>query len=490
MEGAFLQRIMQGLETHLRSRRLQEASAVFTLLVLSFFTFSRSAEGLQSKGDEWIHIYSSRYFANLYANNGPSGAEWLDNYWTHDHPMVSHYVRGAWLSLRGYDLYGLPEAESSYLTSQNDFVVGPTPNDPLLGDSRSLMVLLGMAGVILAFLVGRTIYGILAGFSAAGLMLSRPLFAQELVLVQIESLLVALLLLALLVAILGVQRGAAGALPKRWAVVLGVVLGLAFGAKLTAGFSILSIGAFAAGAGALAFRRDPAARLINRLRASASVLSGWALALAITFAVFVASNPHLYSNPLVHTTHIFTALGNYMDRSAQSSEFALSTLPERIGFVLRSSLMGIGTTGSEASSWGALRALAGILLAGAGFVAMSMTTLKALRERREMPWEGLALTTILIYFLGVSVVLEVGWQRYVVPTAVFGAVLFGVGVEAVCRRMVTSLVGNARLVAGLREAAHNVPLGPLAWRAARAVRNGAGGPILTSRPSRKLPSGL
>ncbi len=180
-----------------------EAVLAVAVVVSAFLVFDHAAQRLQSKASEWQYIYSSRYFANLFSDGGPANPEWADGYWTHDQPMVAHYVLGAWLSALGRDVYRMPDPWSSYTTGLGNSVVGPVPDSELLGEARALMVLLAALVALLVYLVGRVLGGSLAGVGAAVLLLSRPLFGEELVLVQTESLYTLLVLVALLLALLG-----------------------------------------------------------------------------------------------------------------------------------------------------------------------------------------------------------------------------------------------------------------------------------------------
>ncbi len=127
-------------------RRLLEAVLGAVIVVSALLVFDHAARRLDSKGGEWQYIYASRYFANLFTAGGPANPEWADGYWTHDQPMISHYVLGAWLSARGYDVYQMPDPWSLYTAGLGKFVIGPVPDGALLGEARALMVFLAAGG--------------------------------------------------------------------------------------------------------------------------------------------------------------------------------------------------------------------------------------------------------------------------------------------------------------------------------------------------------
>ncbi len=288
------------------------------------------------------------------------------------------------------------------------------------------------------------------------------MFSEELVWVQTESLLTLLILLGLLLALLGTRRGADGSLPTRWAVPLGVALGLAFGTKLTAGFSLAAVAAWMVAVGLAAALRDPGRRvapfrsetgsrvtwrdgesqpaevppppLAARLRFALSAARGWLVALGIGLGVFVLSNPHLYPNPIVHTGHLFSALDEYMQQWSADDQLALPSVVDRIEFVLRvSTLLGLSSTTWQGSLVDKAVAIGTGLIAALGLGALCIKAFNTFRSGRAMPWEAIALLTVFVYFLGVSAGIELGRPRYVVAPALLSTVLFGVGVGAVSR---------------------------------------------------------
>lgn len=429
--------------------RLIEVGVGAVVLVSALLLFNRSAQNLESRGDEWLYLHSSRYFANLYSAGGPANAEWADGYWTHLQPMMLPYAIGAWLTAKGYDvyqmpapristygrtLYNLPPGQPSYELGRDNFLVGPVPDRALLADARALMAFIAAGVVLLVYLTGRAIAGPLAGVSAAALLLSRPLFSHELVWVQTESLLMLFILLALLLALLGARRGTRGGLPVRWAIPLGIALGLALGTKLTAVLSLVAVGTWLVAAAAAAAvrdsqggRRTPA--LTGRLRLALLAARGWLVALGVALSVFVLSNPHLYSNPIGHAVHLFGTRAEAMEQApSRSPDGGLTGYAERINYVVRGSLMGASSTGSQESL--PQRAL-GVGMAGLAIIGLGAVSVKVVRANRGTPADAIVPITVLVYFAGVSAGMGLGLTRYIVPTGVLGAVLCGVGIAVV-----------------------------------------------------------
>jgi len=426
--------------------RLIEMGVVAVVLASALVLFNRSAQNLESRGDEWLYIHSSRYFANLYSGGGPANPEWADGYWTHLQPMMLPYAIGAWLTAKGYDvyqmpapristygrtLYNLPPGQPSYELGRDNFLIGPVPDKALLADARALMAFIAAGVVLLVYLASRVIAGPLAGLSAAAVLLSRPLFSHELVWVQTESLLMLFVLLALLLALLGARRGTGGGLPVRWAVPLGVALGLALGTKLTAVLSLVAVGAWLVAAAAAVAARNPqdgprTPALTGRLRLALLASRGWLAALGVALSVFVLSNPHLYSDPIVHAGHLFGTRAEAMEQSPRRSpDGGLTGLTERINYVVRGSLMGASATGSQESL--PQKAL-GLGMAGLALVGLVALSVKAVKANRSTPSDAIIPVTVLVYFAGVSAGMGLGLTRYIVPTAVLGTVLCGVGI--------------------------------------------------------------
>jgi hypothetical protein len=431
-----------------RWRRVAEVGLAVVVLAASFGVFSRSAQQVESRGDEWLYIYKSRYFANLVSNGGPANPEWADGFFTHDHPMMLAYALGAWFTVQGRDVFqmptprysraaraefGIPSQPLPYELNRENFIIGPVPDPELLQNARVLMAGFAAGAALLIYLIGRALAGPVAGLIALLALLSRRVFTHELVWVQNESLLVLFILGALLLAILGARRGVGGSLPIRWAVPLGIVLGLGLQTKLTAVLSLLSLGVWMIIVAAAALRREGRAvrglMRAGRLGSAAIAARGWLLALGIGVAVFVLSNPHLYPDPIAHARHQFDSRARVMEMAPTGCDADCAvTLLERVGYTLRGSLMGGVPISRSSSLLELILGLGAAGLAALGFGALGYRAVLAFRDQVAPSAEGIVPVTALVYLAGVSAGMTmVGITRYVVPTAVLAALLAGVG---------------------------------------------------------------
>jgi hypothetical protein len=238
------------------------------------------------------------------------------------------------------------------------------------------------------------------------------------------------LFLALLLGVLGGRRRPDGGLPTGWALAVGVALGLAVASKLPALMSLVAVLGWALLVGVLAAARtreaadrSPRIRLARAWAAS----RGWALALVLAVGLFVLSNPHLYPNPVVHTTHMLRLRLSEQESDQRRYPWrALRTPLEQASFVLRGSL----ADGTFAGSRGVP---AEALLAAVGAAVLLVTTWRDWRRTGRPPAAGLVLMTAATYFIGTTALIAVTYDRYLVIPLLFGALLSGLGIAALVR---------------------------------------------------------
>jgi dolichyl-phosphate-mannose-protein mannosyltransferase len=419
-------------------RLLGEAMLVLGVLVAGLWVLGEAAGRVPFHNDEGFDISTAPYFEYLFLRRDVTRGEWRDNYVTHTQPMIGRYIIGGWLWSHGYNLQRLPRPPRWSLSPEENRRQGRIPNDALLAAARAPMVISAAGAVTLLYALGRVLAGAPAGLAAAALALGSPLAQEHLVRARPDSPLALFLLLALLLGLLGARPGHLGGLPIGWALAMGVALGLALGTKLTAALSLAAVLGWGMVVALLAATGDRGADGLApwaRLARAWTAARGWALAPAVAFGVFVLSNPHLYPDPLAHTFHLFASRreeGEIAQRYYPST--AVHDPLEAASYVLGRSL-GSGTfTGSRGLPLEAA-------LAAVGAAALLLGAWRDWRRTGRAPAAGLALSTAAVYFVATSALLQVAWDRYLVPTLLIGTLLSGLGVSAAVSQL--SAIGGA-----------------------------------------------
>ncbi len=406
--------------------------AVLATLVflVSLAMFGLSAARVPHWADENDYLITSRYFRLLFVDRDLANPDWRDNYWSHTQPMLTRYVVGSWLWLRGYDLDAMPDRYDLTRSFEENVRKGRMPEASLLLDARLPMVVLAAAAIAALFLVATLLAGPLGGLVAAGLALGSPLLREHMPRVMPEAPLACFILLALGLGIAGLRRARDGAIPLRWALALGLALGLGFATKLTAvlGLAAFGLWALAVAAAALVRRRatrDPADGSEYPPPTSPwRAARGWLLALAVALAAFVVVNPHLYPNPVLHTAHLFEhRLEDESLRQREARRLAVRSLPDSVGRVLGNSLV-------AGAPFGSLGLPLEAALAALGLVALLARVIRSPGDPSRAGMAGLTLIVTATYFAGVSAGLYLDYARYYVPTLLLGTLLAGSGVQA------------------------------------------------------------
>jgi hypothetical protein len=409
-------------------RLLSEALPLLLVLLAAGLVFSSSMPRVPFFGDESRYIYNTRYFDYLVLERDLTRSEWGDNYWTHNHPKLTLYLLGAWLRAAGYHQENSPLPYDWAKRPDANRAEGRVADRPLLLTARSLMVALAVATLGLLYLLGRLLAGRIGGLVAASLALASPLIRQMLVRLHSDVPLVLFVLLALLVALLGVRQSRRGELRLGWALALGFTLGLALSSKLTAALSLFAVGLWGVLVSVLAAYRQ-AGPLAARLATAWQVGRGWALALLVAVGLFVLSDPHLYENPILHTWHLLEHRRTEMDiQQRYQAKVALHAPLERLAFVFRGSLYRETWSGSHGVPLETV-------LAAIGFASLAALTWRRVRQSGPPPAEGLLLLTTLVYFVGLSGGLLIAWARYLLPSLLLGMLLSGVGLAVLLGRL-------------------------------------------------------
>jgi hypothetical protein len=413
-----------------RWRFLGEGILAVAVLIAGLRVFGDAAGRVEFHGDESVAIAATPYFEYLFLRRNVTRAEWGDNYTTHSHPMVSRYIMGGWLWFQGYNLRQLPPAYKWSLSRDANRREGRIPDESLLAQARAPMVLSAAGAVSLLYVLGRVLAGPLAGLTTAVVVLASPLAQEYLVRARPDPPLAFFLILALLLGVLGARRGPDGGLSIGWALAVGLALGLAVASKLPALMSLAAVLGWGMLVGLLAAARthdshdrSPRTRLARAWAASRA----WALALVVAAGLFVLSNPHLYPNPVAHTTHMLSLRLDEQESDQRRYPWrAFRTLLEQASFVLRGSL----ASGTFAGSRGVP---AEALLATVGAAVLLATTCRDWRRTGRAPAAGLVLVTATTYFIGTTALIAVTYDRYLVIPLLFGALLSGLGVSALVR---------------------------------------------------------
>src|SRR5439155_5226018 len=179
-----------------------------------------------------------------------------------------------------------------------------------------------------------------------------------------ESPLVFFLCLTLLLGVVGGRNRRTGDLPVVWTIAAGLALGLALATKLTAIFSLAAVLGWATLLGVLAGWRARLASCARSPSRDRPAAAGWATVVVLGLVVFVASNPHLYPNPILHTAHLFAHRARTMqEQQARHPAKAVRDPMIRLGYVLEGSLVnGTATAGLGIPLEPVLAATGGVVL--------------------------------------------------------------------------------------------------------------------------------
>jgi 4-amino-4-deoxy-L-arabinose transferase-like glycosyltransferase len=412
-----------------RWTRVADVACVALLAFAAFLVFSSASRSVRFQGDESNYMYRGRYFSYFFLRHNFSPDLWGNGHHVHTQPMLANYIVGGTLWLAGRN----PESFLPYdwgKTGAQNADEGRIPDEATLALVRTPMVGLAVGVVLLLYANGRLLGGPAAGLAAGLVGLTSPLTQVALPRARNDCSLAFFLLLALLVGLLGARRGRAGALPAGWAVATGLALGLAMEAKLTGLLGLAAALTWGGLAALLAgLRADPAPRA--RLRAAWVAGRGWLLATLIGVGLFYALYPHLWQNPIVHTPHLFeNRLQQMLSHQRNYPSSAVPNIRDRPPRVIYGSLVRTTWAGSRRVP---LEGLAAIVGCG----ALLASAWRRWRQGQIPAVEGLLLTTVLVYFAGVSAGLYVAFELYFLPTLLLTAVLSGVGVGAIACRLLT-----------------------------------------------------
>jgi hypothetical protein len=155
---------------------------------------------------------------------------------------------------------------------------------------------------------------------------------------------------------------------------------------------------------------------------------GWALAASLALGVFVISNPHLYPNPALHTTHLYHSRADTLrgQQGRALPQDALYSPIERADYLLRGSLVDNTLSGSRGS-------LVEAALAPLGAAALIAASWRGWRQAGHLPADAFVLVVALAYFAGIGALITLRSERYLLPTLLLGTLFSGLGLSAALR---------------------------------------------------------
>ncbi len=422
-----------------------ELLVVLTVFSVVLTVFFNAKAKIDSDEGEWIG--TTRYFQTLFIEHDLSPDAWADSYWTRTQPMVLRYVIGSWLWFQGHDLHiQNPNYDYAKTAAQNRRL-GLAPADDVLNDARQPARLMAALAVTLLYgivrLLAGPVGGVIGGLVAAGFATGSPYLQENLIRAKAESTLMFFLLGALLLAILSVRLGKIER-PRSavaWGMATGLLLGLAFGTKLTTVLPLIAVAVWGAsldarvGAWAATLRRRllpsgqaelAAAGAGEPSAPAASTGSGptwlWPLGVITTAVfVFVITNPFLWPNPVARTWLLFENRRDEMTQQQRDvPSRAVYTLDRRAALVWERSVFNDAFAPSR---------LGWPLEAPLTVVAAVWLAVRAARPGTGQPRvDRLVFLWLACLWTGVSLGLGFLLQHYFVPTAMTVTLLSGLAV--------------------------------------------------------------
>ncbi|MCC6313468.1 MAG: glycosyltransferase family 39 protein [Thermomicrobiales bacterium] len=405
------------------------AAAVLTLI--ASIAFGHALLRMPYAGfnpDESRWISRAHYLADIL---DPFGPTWDDRYATRGQPPVGSYLTGIGLLVQGRDLatngpwdFSIPGAEGW----QHNIDVGNMPVPADLSAARRFNAALVALTAIVVALIARRVAGPVAGVVAGMLFALHPFSAY------IGSIATSDAGFGLSIALAALVAGRLAAHPSTGsAIVLGALLGLGGGTKLSPLVTAVLLGGYGIAllAGA-ALRRQP--WQADRL--------GWALAATpfIAALAFIGSYPYLWPDPVGRTRNLVEFRTEEMRQ--QSADWPVMAVPNRaealrrvgINFGERFSVLGMAGQGVAALTGHPIAPppleLAAALAGGLIWLAA------AIRAGPRSP------TSLMLMLLAGQVAVTIGgmrseFDRYHVPMALLGSVALGVAAAIVAPPIAT-----------------------------------------------------
>ena len=420
-------------------RGLADVGMALALFVIAAIVLLRATETVPFHGDESEWISAGRYFRFVFLDHDVTSQVWRPSWLNRDQPPLGRYIIGGIVWASGTD----PDKVNRTYAWERDYEAnlreGRVPDASILKPVRRTMAIVGAVSIVLLFVAGRLVGGSVVGAVAGLVATASPLLQSYFVQARTEALLAlfsTLALVALLAFARRYQQHGRIPLVSWW---VGPILGLALATKLTAALAI--VGACAYGGVAALARVGKAPRESVRL-------IGWCIAtgLLATF-VWVAENPFLWPDPVGRTWSMLTQQQSIMvEQGTQFGNPVEQALPGRLLLMIERSFVENSTPafdygaprGSEPlirRTFSELPTVFGVSVE----LALAAVGLAMLLRRVATVWwsgarhgpESALLWWLNAYFVGIAANLSLDWPRYYVPTAFYGSILIGFGVQAV-----------------------------------------------------------
>jgi hypothetical protein len=367
--------------------------------------------------DETRWINRAHYLTDLV---DPFGPTWEDQYLTRGQPPLGSYLMGLGLLLQGRDTDTNGVWDFTYGADWNT-ISGAMPEPDDLAAARRTNAVVGAITVVVVFLIGNAIAGLVAG-TAGGLLLAlHPLHIWIASQALSDQLLILLVALALLTALRLGQSPSRGK-----ALALGILLGLGGATKLSPMLLAFPLAFYGIALLALA-EMGWVSRAKARSLAPLLIVQP-----VIALATFVISYPYLWPAPVRRTWNLFQLRTQEMqEQSAAWPKVGISSPFEALDRIYQRLTWQFSTTGNLAEAvlrwigidtnvWGIelpLAILGGVVLA-----------LLVIRR-------GLTSGTALMAWLGAGQVaaivigMKVDFYRYHLPIVLAACILAGLGVQ-------------------------------------------------------------
>jgi hypothetical protein len=406
----------------------------------------RAVETVPFHGDESEWINSGRYFKFVFLDHDVTSSVWRPSWLNRDQPPVGRYAIGAIVWTSG----GKPDQVNRSYAWDRDYAAnleeGRVPGPNLLEPVRRTMAILGALGIVLLFVAGRLIGGVLVGTVAALSATFSPLVEWYVVQARSEALLAFVSTLALVGTLLVARRFHQDGTIRRVGWFVGMLLGIALATKLTAALAIVAVCAYG-GVAALARWRHS--------RGEATRMLAWAVGTGAAATVaWVVVNPFLWGDPIGRTWSMLEQQQSIMvEQGTQFGNPVEVGFPQRVGLLVYRTFVENSTPAFDAGrppgseplirrTFSDLPAPFGIsvelVLAAIGLWVLAARAGRVWLAGERHGGETALLWWLGLYALGIAANLSLDWPRYYVPTAFYGTLLIGVGaaeVVAVGRRL-------------------------------------------------------
>jgi hypothetical protein len=408
------------------------------LFVAAMAVFIPAVAAVPFHGDESEWINTGRYFRFIFLDGDVTSDVWRPSWLNRDQPPLGRYVIGGIVWASGTDPAHVNRSYAWDKDRAENERSGRIPGPHLLLPVRHAMATLGALSVVLLFVAGSQLGGTLVGAVAGLFAIASPLLQTYFVQARTEALLAFFSAAALVALLACAGRYARSGRVPRFAWVVGLMLGLALATKLTAAVAVVGAGTYFGAAAIARLRTAPR---------EAAMLVGWAVATGLlVVAVWVGVNPFLWPDPVGRTWSMLTQQQAIMEE--QGTMFGnpvTAALPGRLALMVSRSFVENSTPAFDYGgkpgdpplvrrTFLSLPTLGGVslelVMAAVGLGVLLGRVWRTWRAGQRHGVESAFGWWLAAYFLIIGENLSLDWPRYYVPTAFFGALLIGLGTQA------------------------------------------------------------